>query len=141
MTERGRVRDASLAAVERELADVSEDATLVGLVRTPSPDFRATVDENRPALAPPPTLREAFERRREDLRMRGLCAEGAHNAAWEEVGVDERYAARLDGPAADALADLADRLRDGEDLVLVCDATTGRRSHRTVVRERLSTDG
>lgn len=140
MTERGTLRDAPLAAVERGLVDLPADATLVGVVRDPSPGFRAAVDEVRTALGPPQALREAFERRREDLRMRGLCAEEAHNAAWTEVGVGERYGAHLDEPPArEALADLDARLDDGERLVLVCDGATGRRSHRTLVRERLAT--
>lgn len=69
-----------------------------------------------------------------------MCAEGAHNAAWEAEGVDERYHSHLAGDpdARDAVAELAGRLRAGEELVLVCSADgASRRSHRTLLRERI----
>jgi len=132
--------DTYVAALQHDLVDVPKGATLVGVVRRPSGWFRAAVDENRPALGPPPALLDECVRRREALTMRGMCEEGAHNAAWEELDFASRYRTHIDeSEAADnAVADLVDRLRSGERLVLVCYENTGKkRCHRTLLRERI----
>jgi hypothetical protein len=134
----GTVDETYVAALQHDLVDPGE-ATLVGVVRRPTGWFRAAVDENVPALGPPPELLDAAKRRTEDLKRDGLCDEGAHNAAWEDLDFGRRYRDHLDADdgAAAALDDLADRLRDGEDLWLVCFEGDGKRCHRRPLVELL----
>lgn len=140
MSDHGTLRDTHAAALRHGLADLPEEATLVGVVRRPGGGFAALVDENRPALGPPADLRDALDRRRTDLKMRGLCDAGAHNAAWEELDAAERYRAHLadDPDAREALSTLAERLRAGESLALVIEASTEKKhTHGPLLCERL----
>lgn len=135
------LHDTHVTAIQRGLAGLSGEATLVGVVRRPSNELLSVVDENHPSLAPPATVRDEFEHRYEEFKMRGMCAEGAHNAAWEAEDIDDRYCSYVDGDsdARAAVTRLAERLRTGEELVLVCSAETAKtRSHRTLLREVLS---
>lgn len=128
--------DTYAAALQHGLVDLPAEATLVGVVRRPTGWFRAEVDENRPALGPPPELLDEFQERHEAFKMRGMCDEGAHNAAWDALEFEGRYRTHLDETveARDAVADLAGRLRSGERLVLVCYENTNRkRCHRTLL--------
>ncbi|WP_424018544.1 DUF488 domain-containing protein [Halorientalis pallida] len=134
----GEVSETYVAALQHDLVTF-EDATLVGVVRQPTGWFHGAVDENRPALGPPENLLEATKQRHEDLKMQGLCDEGAHNAAWDEVGFEERYREYVrESPDAQAvLADLAERARDGETVVLVCFEGEDKRCHRHILVELL----
>ncbi|AEN06104.1 hypothetical protein Halar_2450 [halophilic archaeon DL31] len=89
ITTTGLLEDTYVAALQHGLGDVSE-ATLVGVVRRPTGWFRTTVDENSQTLEPPADLLDEFKQRHEDFKMQGLCDEGAHNAAWDEVGFEKR---------------------------------------------------
>nr|WP_303647816.1 DUF488 family protein [Haloarchaeobius amylolyticus] len=116
------------------------DETLVGVVRRPTRWFGGAVDENLPALGPPADLLDEVKDEQEALQMRGICDEEAHNAAWDAVDFAGRYREHLRESAAarDAVEGLRDRLRDGEDLVLVCfENTEKKRCHRTILREEL----
>ena len=124
------------AALQHDLASVSDDATLVGVVRRPPGWFRGVVDENLPSLGPPDALLDEFDREAEAFELDGLCEEGAHNAAWDAVDFEARYRAHLaESPAArEALADLVARLEDGESVTLVCfENTAKKRCHRTIL--------
>jgi uncharacterized protein YeaO (DUF488 family) len=134
----GTVRDTYLAALQHDLFDPG-DATLVGVVRRPTSWFRAGVHENRPSLGPPDALLDRVRERTEDLKLQGVCDAGAHNAAFEELDVAERYREHLaSGAAADALAALRERVGDGEDIVLVCyENTDEKRCHRTTLVDAL----
>ncbi|MFB6124276.1 MAG: DUF488 family protein [Haloferacaceae archaeon] len=136
---RATLDDASAAALYRRLVDPPTDVTRVGVVRRPSRAVRAVVDENRPELGPPESLLDDFATTRDDLKMRGLCEEGAHNAAWETVSFGRRYADYLDDSASarEALGDVRRRLAGGECLLLVDEYGEKKRSHRSVLRERL----
>ena len=115
----------------------------MGVVRRPTGWFRTTVDENYPALGPPEDLLNAFKQRHEDFKMRGICDEGAHNAAWDEVGFEDRYQSHLTdaAEAQDAVAELADRLHDGEQLVFIYfENTDQKRCHRTLLKEHLTAE-
>jgi hypothetical protein len=112
----------------------------VGVVRRPTGWFRSVVDENRLALGPPPALLDEFKRRKQAFELRGMCDEGAHNAAWNDVGFADRYRTHLDESEAarEAVVELAARLRAGESLVLVCYENPGqKRCHRTLLRDRV----
>lgn len=131
----GRIEETYAAALRHDRYDGA--ATLVGVVRRPTGWFRALVDENHPALGPPESLLDEMKERHEELKMQGMCDEGAHNAAWEECGFERRYRAYLDAESPDALDDLAERARDGEDLALVCFEGEGKRCHRHLLVDAL----
>ncbi|QLH78840.1 DUF488 family protein [Halosimplex rubrum] len=138
----GAVTETYAAALQHDIADLSEEATRVGVVRRPTGWFGALVDENRPELGPPESLLSETKDRQEALRRQGLCDEEAHNAAWAETDFETRYRDYLatDEAAGDALADLAERVRAGESVALVCFEGDSKRCHRRilddVVRER-----
>ena len=137
----GTLTDTYVAAIQHELVDLPADATRVGVVRKPTSWFHGAVDENRPELGPPADLLETFRQREEDLKMQGLCEEGAHNAAWDEVGFEETYREYLEesDEAQAVIDDLESRLAAGESLALVCfENTEKKRCHRTVLRDVLS---
>ncbi|WP_408957887.1 DUF488 family protein [Natrinema sp. 74] len=137
---RGTLTDTYVAAIQHDLAELPADATRVGVVRRPTSWFHGAVDENRPALGPPADLLESMRDAEEDMKMQGLCEEGAHNAAWDQVGFDEAYREYLetDDDARAALDALEERLASGESLALVCyENTEKKRCHRTVLRDYL----
>ncbi len=136
----GHLADTYVAAIQHDLADLEPETTLVGVVRHPTSWFHAAVDENVPELGPPEELLESTRAAEEDLKMRGFCEEGAHNAAWEEVGFEEAYRTHLEESAAAQaeLAALEERLVDGESIALVCfENTAKKRCHRTILCESL----
>ncbi|MFC6904400.1 DUF488 domain-containing protein [Halalkalicoccus tibetensis] len=127
---RGTVSETYHAALAHGLADLGE-ATRIGVVRRPTAWFHGEIDENVPELGPPEELLSEFQERREGLKTRGMCDEGAHNAAWEEVGFGERYDEHLGSPEArEVLSGLAERVAGGEDIVLVCYEADSKRCHR-----------
>jgi uncharacterized protein YeaO (DUF488 family) len=133
-----RLAETYAAAVQHGLVSYP-DSTLVGVVRRPPGWFHALVDENVADVAPPEALLDAFRTRRDDFAMAGLCEEGAHNAAWDEVDFEARYRDHLESPAARAaLDDLAARLRGGEPLALVCFEGDSKRCHRRLLRDVLA---
>lgn len=135
----GELSDTYAAALQHDMVDPG-NATLVGVVRTPTPWFHPQVDENRPELGPPEELLREFERTEEEFKTRGMCESGAHNAAWEELDFADRYREYLnsDPDARGAVRGLVERLRDGEDLWLVCfENTDDKRCHRTLLAERI----
>ncbi|ELY39753.1 DUF488 domain-containing protein [Natronorubrum tibetense] len=137
----GTLTDTYVAALQHDLVGLSSETTLVGVVRKPTPWFHGAVDENLPALGPPAALLESFRTTVDDCKMRGVCEEGAHNAAWDEVGFEERYRGYLEesADARAALERLETRLADGESLALVCfENTAKKRCHRTVLRDVLA---
>ncbi|WP_245724163.1 DUF488 domain-containing protein [Natronorubrum texcoconense] len=137
----GTLADTYVAALQHDLVDLPPETTLVGVVRKPTPWFHAAVDENQPELGPPTELLESFRTTVDDLKMRGVCEEGAHNAAWDEVGFEEAYRDHLEesADARAALEGLETRLADGESLALVCfENTAKKRCHRTVLRDVLA---
>ena len=136
----GTLSETYLAALQHDLVELPAATTRVGVVRKPAPWFHAAVDENVPELGPPASLLESVQEAESDLKMQGLCAEGAHNAAWDQVGFEATYREHLetDPDARAALAALESRLEDGESLTLVCyENTAKKRCHRTVLRDVL----
>ena len=135
---RGTIGETYAAALQHDLADVG-DATLVGVVRRPTGWFRALVAENHPELGPPEALLSEVTERHEALAARGLCDEGAHNAAWEEIRFAARYREYLSNSAEAerVVADLVERVAAGEDIALVCFEGENKRCHRHLLREHL----
>lgn len=131
----GRVEETYAAALQHDIYQAN--ATLVGVVRRPTGWFRALVDENHPELGPPEPLLKETKERHEQLKARGMCDEGAHNAAWEGAKFAERYQAYLDAESPAALDTLVARATAGENLTLVCFEGEGKRCHRHLLLERL----
>jgi uncharacterized protein YeaO (DUF488 family) len=134
----GSVTDTYAAAVSNDLTDVGS-GTLVGVVRRPPRWFHGVVSENHRELGPPAALLDAVQERRERLKTGGMCDEGAHNAAWDEVEFERRYAEYLDsdGDARAAIESLADRVARGESLALVCFEGPNKACHRRLLADRL----
>lgn len=136
---RPRVRETYHAAIQHDMVAFDGDERLVGVVRRPTRWFGGTVDENRSALGPPADLLDEFKERHEDLKRQGLCDEGAHNAAWEEIDYEARYHEHLetDPDARAALSDLVEIAAGGEPVVLVCYESDDKACHRHLVKEAL----
>jgi len=135
----GQVHDTYVAAIQHDLVDLPDDARRIGVVRRPTSWFHGAVDENVPALGPPEDLLEEATQREEDLKMQGICDDDAQNVAWDEVEFAERYWEYLETEEGSAaVEELVKRVREGEDLVLVCfENTEKKRCHRTILREVL----
>lgn len=141
MTERGRLRDTYVAAIQHDLVDLSGDERLVGVVRRQMPWFQGQVDENRPALAPPEDLLDEFKQRCEELEDEGWSEAEAHNEAWDDVDFEDRYCQYLEETpeAQEAIAELEQLLDQEEDIVLVCyENTDEKRCHRTLLKQFMS---
>lgn len=113
----------------------SDGTVWVGVERSPPGWFRRRVTVLEPSLDLPRELVETLRTRREDLQRRGLCKSGAHNAAWQELSVDERYRDRL---GTEATSGALERIESFERPVVV--ATTrqpGVRCHRAVLADWL----
>ena len=133
--------DTYVAAIQHELVDLSEEATLVGVARQPTGWFRSAVDENHPSLGPPPELLDEFKQRHEDFKLQGMCDVGAHNAAWAELSFDNRYLTHIEETKGtqETISDLVNRLEAGEELVLVCfENTNQKRCHRILFRNHIA---
>lgn len=134
-----RVRETYVAALQHDLVEFDADARLVGVVRRPTGWFQGVIDENRPELGPPEALLDEVKQRHEDLKMQGMCDEGAHNAAWEECSFAHRYREHLaDSPAAqETLDDLVRAAETGTTIVLVCFEGESKRCHRHILVEAI----
>ncbi|MFB6192270.1 MAG: DUF488 family protein [Haloarculaceae archaeon] len=140
MSGRGRLRDTYAAALQHDLVELDGTERLVGVVRRPLPWLRAGVDENLPALGPPPDLLDAFKRRYETLRAEGTPDAEAHNRALDDVDYVDRYLSYLDASreARAAVRYVDRRLERGEDVVLVCyENTDEKRCHRTLLADHI----
>jgi uncharacterized protein YeaO (DUF488 family) len=138
-TDDGAVLETYAAALQHDIANLPAGARTVGVVRRPTGWFHALVDENRTTLGPPEALLSETQERREDLATRGLCDEEAHNAAWEAVDFAERYSDYVDEDeeAQQALAELAERVQEGETVALVCFEGENKRCHRHLLVDML----
>ncbi len=140
MSEAGAVRETYHAAIQHDLVALTGEEHLAGVVRRPTGWFRSSIDANYPDLGPPEPLLEATKARQDELAVAGLCDEEAHNAAWAETDFEARYRTHLDesGAAADAMEALAERVRGGQSVVLVCFEGDDKRCHRHILVEELS---
>ena len=137
----GDLSDTYVAALQHDQADLPADVTLVGVVRRPTGWFSAAVDENVPAVAPPEELLDDAKAREAELEGDGVADAAANRRAWADVDFADRYREHLErDPEAQAAVDaLAERLRDGKSLALVCfENTDEKRCHRTILRDRLA---
>lgn len=134
----GSVRETYHAALQHNLVDLPPDTRLVGVVRRPLRWF-TQIDENRPELGPPTDLLEETKAKAEYLKLRGMCNEEAHNAAWEETDFEARYREYIESSpeAQQSLSALAERIDRGETVTLVCYEGKSKRCHRRILTELL----
>lgn len=112
--------------------------TYVGIANSEREDYLDAVDETEPRLAPPSALFHQWYSTRERLMDEGHLEVNAHNEALDVVNYFERFESHLnDGDAQEALTKLTERIRQGEDIVLVCYCGDGRQCHRHPVAERI----
>lgn len=139
MSASSAVRETYHAAIQHEMVDFEGDEHLAGVVRRPTGWFRSTVDENYPELGPPEDLLSETKAVQERFETGGMCSEGAHNAAWEETDFADRYRAYVSGSdeVDETLATLADRIRTGQTVVMVCFEGEAKRCHRHILVEEL----
>lgn len=136
---RGTLTDTYVAAIQHDLVDL-DGARRLGVVRRPTSWFNAAVDDNEPALAPPQALLDRVKEAQEDLKLQGMCDEGAHNAAWENLKFAEQYRDHLadDAAAQRAMDEVANAVESGESIALVCyENTDKKRCHRAILREKI----
>lgn len=96
------------------------------------------MEENIPELGPPPALLDEVKSRHEALANSGFSDADAHNRALEAVNYRERYLAHLNGPAAEGVTSLVNRVRAGEAIALFCyENTDDKRCNRTILHSVL----
>lgn len=134
-----RVRETYVAAIQHDLVELSGDERLVGVVRRPTSWFSAAVDENAPALGPPPDLLDETKEREAALEAEMDDAEALH-AAWRESDFEERYLDHLgrSKEAEAALDRLAECVESGETVVLVCYEGEDKPCHRHLLVDALA---
>ena len=134
----GSLTETYAAAIRHDLVAL-EDTTPVGVVRRPPGWFHAQVEENHCELGPPGDLLDETKERQADLQGAGMGETAAHNAAFEETDFAERYRTYLgrDPDALAAIEALADRVRAGEDVALVCFEADDKACHRHTLLEVL----
>lgn len=140
----GAVTETYAAAIQHDLVEL-DGATPVGVLRRPPGWFHALVAENHRELGPPDPLLDEAKEKQDALQMAGMCDTGAHNAAFEATDFAVRYRRYLEDESdaraaiaeSDARAALAlrSRVRDGEDVALVCFEADDRACHRHTLQE------
>jgi len=110
------------------------DETYVGIVYSANDEMRRAVDEVDSRLAPSKQLFQRWYSERESLRDRGMNAIQAHNRAFRLVRYRSRFLDEIDETVFD---EYAERIRDGENIVLVCYCGNGRECHRFIVKEKI----
>lgn len=111
--------------------------TYVGIANVERDDYLDIVDETDQRLAPPDELFWQWYHTRDELSDE-LLETNAHNVALDRIDYFERFEDYLNTPVAqEALAQLTERVRRGEDIILVCYCSDGKQCHRHPVSERI----
>ena len=134
----GSLTETYAAAIRHDQVDLA-GATPVGVVRRPPGWFHAQVEENHRELGPPGDLLDETKERQANLQGAGMGETAAHNAAFEETDFESRYRAYLgeDPDAESAISSLEYRVREGEDVALVCFEADDKACHRHTLLEIL----
>lgn len=113
------------------------ETTFVGIARSDKQSYLDTVDETETRLAPPKRLFSQWYETKKNLEQTMLDA-NAHNEAMDRIDYFERFDDHLNSRAAqEALTTLTERVRRGEDIVLVCYCDGEKQCHRHPVAERI----
>ena len=134
-----RAKTDSVSQQSRLTSFASDDGTTyIGIANVERDDYCDVVDETESRLAPPDDLFWQWYHTRERFMDDGLLECNAHNEACAEIEYFERFESYLNtDEAQEALTVLTERIRDGEDIVLVCYCGDGKQCHRHPVAERL----
>lgn len=112
--------------------------TYLGIANADRDDYLDAVDETDERLAPPGELFWQWYNTRQRLMGDGELERNAHNEALDLVNYFERFESYLNGPEPQAaIEQVAERVRDGEEIVLVCYCGDGKQCHRHPVAERI----
>lgn len=115
-----------------------EGTTYVGIANSERDDYLDAVDETEPRLAPPSDLFHQWYNTRGRFMSDGMLETNAHNEALDYVNYFDRFEDHLNSTEAqEALTKLTARVRDGEEIVLVCYCGGGKQCHRHPVAERI----
>lgn len=112
--------------------------TYLGIANADREDYLGAVDETEERLAPPDELFWQWYNTRDRLMDEGMLERNAHNEALERVNYFERFEEYLNGPDPQAaIAQIAEQVRQGDEVVLVCYCGEGKQCHRHPVEERV----
>jgi hypothetical protein len=116
-----------------------EGTTYIGIANADREDYLDAVDETEERLAPPDELFWQWYNTRQRMMDNGQLERNAHNEALETVNYFERFEDYLNEPEPQAaLTQITERVRDGEEIVLVCYCGEGKQCHRHPVAERIT---
>jgi hypothetical protein len=128
-----------------------QETTFIAAVRHPD-DVSKVADEHIPDLGLPWSLRSEFRHLRDEYeRSHEIDRYFAHQKAFEEAEVDDRFSRYLWWDDSDTIAqeeirddeyrikfhcwDLAERVKNGEHIVLLCGCPSDRSCHADMVEE------
>ena len=118
-------------------ADSGETA-YIGIANSEDGTYADVIDETEQRLAPPDDLFYQWYNTRKSMMQDGMLETNAHNKALEEIDYFERFAKYLNTTRAqEAITAITERVRAGEDIVLVCYCGGAKQCHRHPVAERI----
>jgi uncharacterized protein YeaO (DUF488 family) len=113
-------------SISESFKENPKEYTKIAVVRKPMYGIKKETDEHNKDLSPPIELLEDFWEQKEDM---------SHNEAWEEVNFEERYLEYIkNNPAVESIIQ---RLRDGENITLVCYEKKPKKCHRHILKRRI----
>lgn len=128
------------ASQQSRLASFGSDSgtTYLGIANIERDDYLDFVDETEDRLAPRDELFYQWLNTRKNLQSDGMLERNAHNEALDRIDYFERFESDLnDADAQAAITQITERVRNGEDIVLVCYCGDGKQCHRHPVAERI----
>lgn len=120
-----------------EYSDNSSDSTLIAVVSDPVPEVFELCDEHIPELGMPLWKLDSFRKARSGRSSYDPVEQ--HNQAYLREECDKTYRSHLqyNEAASDAVERLAERVRSGEDITLVCFESGQKKCHRYALKEWL----
>jgi len=131
---------ADSASDQSRLASFGSDSgtTYIGIANTEHDDYLDSVDETEDRLAPPGDLFWQWYNTRRNLMDEGMIEANAHNEALDRIDYFERFESYLnESEPQTAITQIVERVRDGEDIVLVCYCGGAKQCHRHTVAKRI----
>ncbi|WP_435147630.1 DUF488 family protein, N3 subclade [Halobaculum sp. P14] len=119
------------------VVEPAEDELVLGVVRYPQEFVEDVVDRNVPALAPPPSLLDAYKTVESAAERDG--ADDPAATAWNSVDFEERYRGFIENPGQQqVLSNLREQAADGTGVWLVCWEKDATHCHRRLLAEILA---
>lgn len=118
--------------------DDNGSTTYVGIVRSENERYLDAVTEVEQRLAPPSELFHQWWETKKRLCDEEMLETNAHNEALDRVNYFVRFEKHLNNSEQQlALQQITERVRGGEDIVLVCFCSNGEQCHRHAVEARI----